>query len=457
MNKEDFSDSKKWEDKGASAWKERLGNFIASSSRLFNNKLGLDTLANTWSQSTAKDGKVNVAGAVTVVDVHQSSDAYIADDAKVNQDVGLQHPIEKGERTVTVKAVNTDESVHFGGNIQFPGLQGSSWKFTINPQAPSGGTTGGDAAIGATVMILEHTNTVRAEIHDKAAVYADSLQVLADNRALAVTFTGSGGKSDKFAFNGVFTLIDFDNTTHARMASGARVEAGNKTIDNEDASVVVRAKDDSKIVNLSGGVAIGGAVGIGATVAINFIDRDTRAIIGKLELEDSDNSGKPTGNARTLKTSGNVKVAAENTGIIVTAAIAGAGASGKPSSTDPKDALESETGVKFGVGISANVAINKVNDDTLAYVHDAAVEAKNLSITANNPTDIWALGLAASVGFGTDVTVALSGTYGQNTLKLNTQSFADNSNIVLAGDFKQSAKNSGDLISRCDWCFTGGS
>jgi hypothetical protein len=197
-----------------------------------------------------------------------------------------------------------------------------------------------------------------------------TLALLADNRALALTFTGSGGKSDKFAFNGVVTLIDFDNTTHATIDNGARIVVGTKTIDEEDESVVVRAKDDSKIVNMSGGVAISGAVGIGATVAINLLDRDTRAIIGKLELEDNDNSGKPTGDARTLKMSGNVKVDAENTGIIVTATLAGAGASGAPPSTKPEDAEKSETGVKFGVGISANVA--KSQDDLASL--DAALE-----------------------------------------------------------------------------------
>ena len=54
---------------------------------------------------------------------------------------------------MAVEAVSVDEAVHFAGNIEVPGISGSSKKFTIDTTFGGLGTEGGKGAVGATATL----------------------------------------------------------------------------------------------------------------------------------------------------------------------------------------------------------------------------------------------------------------------------------------------------------------
>ena len=186
------------------------------------------------------------------------------------------------------------------------------------------------------------------------------------------------------------------------------------------------ATDDTRIYNIAGGVVAAQGIGVGAAVAINDITRDTRALVGNrnlpdavdhgLEAGDADPSDKPGVGTRTIDTDGKLKVAARNTGVIVAPSLSASVASESIGNGDQAQDAPEEGG-KFGLGVSANVSINEVDDLTLAYVHDAVVDAVDAMLTAHETSSIWAIGGSVSiVSAGSSAAISLAGAYAQNNL-----------------------------------------
>jgi hypothetical protein len=284
-----------------------------------NSNFGLQNgIFTSWAQSNASGTKTAGAFSVDVVNIDDSSHAYIAQGARVNQDAAYR----SGTQVVSVEATNLVEAVHLAGvvGLTFFGAQG------------------GDGGVGGSYLKVEYGGAVTAQIYDGAHVYADALIVRADSKTHNTSIAEAGGKAQDLAIDGAFSLVRENSLTLARIDDGAFIDTGSGTltiprlirdrypagsvglelpfvfgppqvedtllaldttgdgvVDANDADVtaaddqsmqtnlnqLVVAEDDSKIINVGGGITAGKSVGVGFSVAINEIGRDTEALLGK--------------------------------------------------------------------------------------------------------------------------------------------------------------------------------
>ncbi len=420
-----------WEDQGA-AWQYRSSEFVRTLSLYANSCFGLDNYVfNSMTQSTAKGAKVSICGAVTVLDLDGTAHAYIAENALINQDTDPLY--RTGAQQVAVESKVVNETMHMGGNVELPGIGGEGTSFKIKVSTGGSGVGGDTAGVGGTVVIITCDNESTAEIKDGVVLYGDNLRVTADNKNFIITLAASGGESGTFGFNGTFSLIKMNNNTLAIIDNGARVDVGDLIIPGTSSSLLVRANDDSFVVTISGGVAMAKSVGIGASIAINEIVRDTEAAIGN----PMDLLSEPISPTWTITADGPILVEAVNDGYIGSFALAAAVV--KEKTPDDKKKEAPEGGGSFGLGASAEVVLNEVKDDALAYIHDAALQSTELVISSKNRTKILAAGGSMAIVTTKGTSVGLAGSYAQNTINNRTKAFTDNSDLALSGDFKAEA------------------
>ncbi|HEY9193651.1 MAG TPA: leukotoxin LktA family filamentous adhesin, partial [Methyloversatilis sp.] len=230
---------------------------------------------------------------------------------------------------------------------------------------------------------------------------ADGLAVVADTDFDQIVIAEAAGKAGKVSIQGAFSLIDSTLHTTAQIASGTTVNARD---------VVLQATDNSMSINVAGGIARSGSVGIGFSIAVNDLDRDTRALIGNRLLE--------TGTGGTLTASGNVYLKAVSDATQGAFTIAGSLPAGSDDSVDGKpggdgkktNAKDAGEQGKSGIGISAAVSINTVSDTTVAAVSD-------LTSVSVQGTAASSLAIDADADLVTDRTVAL--THGLNLSSSN--------------------------------------
>ena len=94
-----------------------------------------------------------------------------------------------------------------------------------------------------------------ATVADGVDLFADSLQVTADTRDIAVVLAASGGKADASSFSGTLGAAVVVNTTRAHIENGANIVVGSLPLTDPDAnggSVLVRAEDTSYVVTGAG-------------------------------------------------------------------------------------------------------------------------------------------------------------------------------------------------------------
>src|SRR5262249_40091493 len=155
-------------------------------------------------------------------------------------------------------------------------------------------------------------------------------------------------------------------------------------------------------------------VGIGASGGVNLVKRDTEAFVGDLSTT-TDVADKPTGSAQTLSSTLPVLITAHNQGFVSDLALAGS----KQSSADDKSEKQSASNQQgqnagdYGLGISGDVSFNKLNDITLAYVHDAVVGGTDANITAINNTIIAAISGAGVFTKPDKLSAGIAGSYTQ--------------------------------------------
>jgi len=125
------------------------------------------------------------------------------------------------------------------------------------------------------------------------------------------------------AVNGTTFFNLVDNSTIAQIENGAVIDvASGLVFDPNDkppinGSVIVDATDNSYVIGIVGNVAISEATGIGASVGINVVLRDTEAVIGDLA------SDATSGTIGSFSSGGDVVMNAENGGFIGNFAVAG--------------------------------------------------------------------------------------------------------------------------------------
>lgn len=453
LGNENYADLNRWDVLGFApvvAAKTVVGDLT----NVLANSFGVDKLFNTWSQATATSNKIALAGAVTVLNLDHDSEAFIAEAAEVNQDASYRSNARL--QRVTVEATNTNQAIHFGGNVALPGLNLDGANTSLDFTKPGAGSRAGDGTVGASFLVLTSDNRTTAEIDEGARVFADSLKVDASNDVISAALSASGGSADKAGFAGSLTFDQIDNHTLARIGGGATVTVGSALVPGGNgASLVVVARDRTIVINAVGGVGLGSNVGVGASIGINVVNRDTQAVIGNR----SDVPTDATSFTGSLNVAGAARVEAVNSGFIGTFALAAAVA--RDSRTDPlgnatnvteivgDDFVESGGSARTGVGVAGDAAVNVVNETTHAVVSDARnVSAQGLQVLATSDTTIALLAGAASVSLsGSSANVGLAGSFSSNAVVSDTKALITDSNFNHVGDLTVDATQSDTVLS----------
>jgi filamentous hemagglutinin family protein len=394
--------------------------------------IGQPINATSWVQSGVESERLSFAGAVDYFTLDSQANAKIGS-AQINAGTA---PLSAAQ-DVTVSAHASHGLLNLAGvpEIDLTTL-------------PDGGSNSASAGFGGTYHHLTLTGGSDASIARGATVRADGLALLAETDFDQVTIAEAAGKAGKVSVQGAFSLIDSDLHTTAQIASGTTVNARD---------VVLQAIDNSMSINVAGGVARSGSIGIGFSIALNDLDRDTHALIG--------NRADETGTGGTLAASGNVFLKARAGATQGAFAVAGSLPGGGDESTDGKPGGDgSKTNVKdkgeqgkSGIGISAAVSINLVNDTTSATVADlasvsvAGTAASTLDINtdADGVTDLsvalthglnagarndaLALAGAGALTIATGKTAGLGGAFTWNQLEKITQATIARTTLTFGG------------------------
>jgi filamentous hemagglutinin family protein len=299
---------------------------------------------NTWSQNSAESEKLSLTAAVTVATLTNQATARIGA-ARINSDGS---GAAADGQAVRVAAQADQQQLHLAGVPELDGTLGSN-----NSQS-------GKVGIGGAYLQLTGHGGSDASIASGAQVRADTLAVSAHSRTDQVLVSENTGKAGKLSINGSFSLLQGEQATVAQIAAGSQVDARD---------VLLLAQDDSLTVNVGGGFARSGSVGIGFSVAINEADRQTQALLGNRPGE--------TARGGTLNARGNLSVEAQNRGAVGAFTLAGSAPSGPDSSGTAKGGDGNKTAGgddggqgKSGVGISAAASVNNAQELTRASVQD---------------------------------------------------------------------------------------
>lgn len=433
----DYTDKDLWEDLGA-AWAYRRTELLETlAANYLGAGFGLSKAPNFWVQSAASGAEVGVSGSVAVLISDNDVQAFIGENAKINQDTDASY--RTGLQKVEVMANLVDETVTFSGNIVLPGVYIDKHTFNLSFQMGGSGTEADTAAVGASVIVYLQENESRAEIWDGVVLFADGLDVLADTKVLNVVVSAAGGEAGKFAFEGTFTLVDSDNTTVAWVANTAMLEL--------KGDLTLKATDHSYLVNIAGVLSESGNVGIGASIGLNNLTRVTKAVVGPAESVGYLPSGLATGLINLSNK--DAVIEALNDGYIISASVAGTVV--KDQKAKPGDAKkppkEGEEGGNYGVGISANVSINTIQDEVIASIKQAALNAKSTRVASGNYTQVIAAGGTVAIVTKEGTSAALAGAYAQNTITNKNKAMVEASKLTLTEDLTIETESSEKIIA----------
>ncbi|WP_316346829.1 DUF4347 domain-containing protein [Desulfuromonas acetoxidans] len=330
----DFTDETQWEDLGNPIVSQGL-DYVGNLMTYLNGNFGLvDNLIDSYTNARSKGQELALAGALTVLVSNHDATATIKSGAQINQNNtgsdGTDY--QSGDRDVVVEAASVNHTATMVGNYDF-----NITSFGDGVKSADGGS-----GVGASIGVFWYENNVAATIEEGVTLYADSLEVDADNETLAVLLLTSGGKAGNVAFNGAFGGNIVNNTTTAQIDNGSTIVVGSGEVADEDAngaSLFVDASDDSYVITVAGAVARSESVGIGASLGVSVTLRDTQAIIG-------DETGEEAASGIII-VEGDAMVTADNGGFIGTFAVAGASASPKTTTAEaPTDDNPSVTPFK---------------------------------------------------------------------------------------------------------------
>ena len=437
-----------------------------------NNPVEALDLVDGWSQASGNGDKASGAASITVVNYDNSAKAYIG---KKDAEQTEAPKVEAGGK-VTVEGTTDITTANFAGSIQSI-LQAAPiniWK-TRNLLNKDGWNMEGasKAGVGGSALAVHQKNKTEAYIDDGAIVKADKdVDVNAQTKATNIAISTSGGMAKTVALDASVSVNMFDNETKARI--------GNATVSGKN--VGVAATDDSKDINLAGGVGVSGGTGIGASVAYNHIIRDTEAAIhGKVDAKDAvEVQAKNTGEIIAASVAGAVAYDSKTTRL---AAVNGAGSSGfhgvesgDSGTASLEDLVDSMAGEKSnlsesadssiakvaekdnsmkentakaqgGLAAAANVSVNRIKDNAKAYVgkKDAqqterpSVTADVLRVTGVNDSAITTTSAAISANLHAKAGASVAGSFMYNSIEGNTSAYVEGADLKLSGNEKQDA------------------
>lgn len=415
-----------------------------------NSNLGLKSkLFNTWTNSLATADQVGVAGSINVVTINNDALADVKSGALINQNVawrglGNQNPNNTGGQTVTVEADNDLQMVNLTGVFDFDlakALVAPDPKVTDKSTEGSKNSRGG---FGGVIFLMFLTNTTKAVVEPSVSIYAGpdgGFNIKAAEDLALINLSQSGAVAGQLAVAGTFSYLQQKSDTEAQLDRGSSVVAPSAT---------VYAGSLETTAGWSGGVAKGQAVGVGASVAINDVSRNTTSTVGDLPV-----GGSAGARSAQLQVDQGVNVKALNDGSLVSLAVAGSRVSNQAqnsSTSNTSDPLDGEslpilfgdkppqqqqsTPAKTGVSVAGAVSVNLVSDTTQASTEGSvSISANSLAISAANDSAIYSGtgGLAIANPKGSQNAVGLAGAFSFNQINDATQANLSNSSLSLNG------------------------
>lgn len=436
-------------------------------------------LMTTYSKAVSKADDVNLAGVVNYLDFTTDSRAYLGRGADLvllpggtpawsrplfgaNDDLGWDSVDREWTVPLSILATNRMAGGFAAGNV---GL-------TLF------GTSTGDegTAVGAAYNQVNYDNTTLAFVAEGASIGSsdgsDDFDVLvrATSSEQVISLAPTAGKGGSYGLNGVFSLVNIDNTTGASIDDEATVVAG---------AVRVEAEDEVVSWSLSGAVNKAESVAVGIGVAVADVTTDTSAFIG-----DNDSylttGQNPTGSTLAIAdgsvTAADVDIIARTDGRIETIAVAGSYSSSSDPTRPRSNAVTEKTQSKwekakgwlksrfsssnttvttpeYGYGVSGAVAWNDVDLDTSAYAVIPRIDpgAGDLTVHAVNDTDITAASGSAALVRANAKTSERSGGFAGalavNDLENETLAYLQDSEVLNAADVQVLALAGGEQLA----------
>ncbi len=294
----------------------------------------------TYSAAIA-GGSVGVAVAAAVNVINTDTQAYIGNGASVNGDQSGAN----AAQSVTVAAVNDFHHVALAAGAGF-------------------GAVG--VAPGVDVTVLSGTTT--ASIGSGASVKAKDDVTVDAHASEDILLIGMGIAAGTVGVGGGVSVLSISNTTTASILGS--VSAGG--------DAAVRASDDTKVLLISGALGAG-FVGVGASVGVMVIGKETSAFIGNGASVDAAGGGVGstpdvlTGTLQDTNSDGNDAddfARGSRNGVIVQA-------------ESGEQIVHVSVAAGFGfVGVSGAVGVSIIDSDTKAFIGDADVN-QTAGITAD--------------------------------------------------------------------------
>ncbi|MEM7778261.1 MAG: hypothetical protein AAF732_21980, partial [Pseudomonadota bacterium] len=442
--------------------------------------LGVSTqLTNTWARAAAKTkpgtapDADTVAGSFIITDYENSAQAIVRGGAQINQDQAYR----SHTQSVSVNAETIMKQVEISGDgkitlsdLPFVSSTVSAFddarpngdpvpfsviKKDIKNKFWSGGIVdiyarGSDAGVGTAIMATTIDNTTRAVIEPDAHIHIGvdgALAINAEEEIIRIAIGQAGAFSQRMGIAGAGVGLEQKSTTHAGLMSDAN---GGVTVTG-GGDVSVTASNDNTQVQLVGSIVLSEATGVGASVVVNDVERNTVAFVGA-DRADADNT--PTGVARM--DIGDLTVAAENSGTYAPFAIAGTvfndwpGASPPASPASPVITLhQTQNPVptmfnasmpEFDTAAAGAVGVNIIKDTSQAYINLSSAQSNDVglvNINARNSTDVVSLvgGAAINAPFTAanqiyaSSATTMAGTVGYNEINATTQAYVKSAKL----------------------------
>ena len=392
---------------------------------------------NSWSQSASKAEKVGIAGSITLLNANNNNTTIIDGNASL----------------VAKNKVSLDSKT----TVQLANLAGQFGQISLSPNNPFSSDKK-LAGVGASYLGINLKNNTKAIIAS-GSVKASNLLVNSKTDGFNIAISAAGGSSESIGFNGSVANIAYKNSTISQIDDSANVKITGK--------LKINSADELNFVTAAGALTSSGSIGIGASVLVHDISRDTRSVIGNLvdkngALQDGQTKASTKGN---IQIGEDLSLASSTKGVVVGLSAAGTNANGKePSSSDELGlrTLFDETNDKIGVGVSGSVNYNKIDSNTQSYIDgntevagitlsDKSIDyTKNIDLTANNQTDIFTLSGAVAVARSTSSkpTAGIAGAYSHNSLSGRTETFVRGIKSLSATDkISLAATRTGKIFS----------
>ncbi|MCP4707532.1 MAG: hypothetical protein GY869_02815, partial [Planctomycetes bacterium] len=309
-------------------------------------------------------GTVGIAISAAVNVIETNTNAYIGDDAQVNDDT---------------TGAYSNQSVNVAAGNDFYHL------------AVAGTLSGGVVAISPATAVTLLDNTTQAYIGADTVVNAKNDVLVEAHGGEDILVIGFGVAGGVVAVGGAVNVLTIDNITIAAIGANADVFAGG--------DVLVFASDDTDLDMISGALA-GGFVGVGASVGVLMIDKDTQAYIGTGAEVDALGTGTGISGVIDGTITGGGSGFGNTTvhGVVVQA-----------QSNENLFHLSVAGGGGF-VGISGAVTVTLINSDTTAYIganaqinqtddNSAGHADQSVFVVASNNVQITSFAGAVAGGF----------------------------------------------------------